>query len=294
MILKRLGIIVCCLYGLGACTNHSSEDSKNHNNDTFNIKMWNGNRSEARQKHEMAVFREVLKNTSAEYGPYKIIEDTSEYRGKEEAFVFSKYNHDVFVTIAGNQKFDKDDKISVNIPISKGILGYRIAIVRQTDADLFAEADSAKIKQLKNGVPISWSDAVIFRENGYRVVENGNFGDILKRLENNEFDYTAFGANEVINIYETKAPEGLFIDNHVIFHYPFPLVFYINPNKEKLAERIKIGLKNIKKNGTLDSLFNAHYGELTERLNLRQRKILKLHNPMVPPEFDSTEDFLVP
>ncbi len=116
-------------------------------------------------------------------------------------------------------------------------MGYRIAIVRQSDADLFAEADSAIIKQLKNGVPINRSDADIFRENGYRVVENGNFGDILKRLENNEFDYTAFGANEVINIYETKAPEGLFIDNHVIFYYLFRLVFYIMALNDILSNR---------------------------------------------------------
>ncbi len=252
------------------------------------VDFWNGNRSEIRQKYERQVLEAVLASTESDFGPWEIKESVVEYPGDEESYVFSKKNHHLFVTIAGNQKFKEGDRIAIHKPLTRNLLGYRIPIIRAADAETFNAIGSAgDIQQLKHGIPLTWSDATIFRHNGYEVVEDGSFDDIFERLATGMFDYSAYGANEVLGVFENRASkqEGLMIDNNVLLFYPFPLVFYVNPALPELAERIDQGLQNMMESGTLDAIFNSYYANIVEELNLDQRKIIILHNPLIPDDF---------
>lgn len=256
--------------------------------DTTVVDFWNGNRSLAREKYELEVLEAVLRSTEADYGSWKIEETLDEYPGDEEGLVFSEKGHDLFVTIAGNQKFEKGDKIIIPELLTKNLLGYRIPIIREEDSALFnAITEKEEIQQLKHGIPLTWSDAVIFRENGYSVIEDGDFNDIFDRLSAGLFDYSAYGANEVLGVFENRASkrEGLTVDNNILLFYQFPLVFYVNPEMPELAERIEMGMKNIIESGELDSIFDSYYGDIVEKLNLDKRVLFILDNPLIPDEF---------
>lgn len=172
--------------------------------------------------------------------------------------------------------------------LTKNLLGYRVPIIRKEDADLFSGISRPEdLQKLDHGIPETWSDATIFRHNGYNVVEEGSFDDIFDRLQNGLFDYSAYGANEVLGVYENRASkrEGLIIDQNILIFYPFPLVFYVNQDLPEMAERIEQGLQTIVSNGKLDAIFNAHYGQITEQLNLDSRRIFVLDNPLIPNEY---------
>jgi hypothetical protein len=252
------------------------------------IEFWNGNRSEARQIYERQVLHALLDATLGQYGPWKMTESLAEYPGAEESLVFTEKGHDLFVTIAGNQKFGEDDRIVVPYPLTRNLLGYRVAIIRETDADRFSAIDTPEeVRQLIHGIPETWSDATIFRHNGYEVAEEGDFEDIFDRLAAGRFDYSAYGANEVLGVFENRASkrEGLIIDENLLFFYPFPLVFYINPERADLGERIEVGLKRIMQSGELEAIYNQHYGNIVGDLRLDERKIIILENPLIPDEF---------
>ena len=269
-------------------SNKQSETNNTITSDTTMVDLWNGNRSEIRQVYEKEVLTAVLKATEDDYGPWEMTESLDEYPGDEEALVFSEYGHDLFVTIAGNQKFSEDDMIVIPKPMTKNLLGYRVPIIREDDSGTFeAIGTREEAQQLTNGIPETWSDAVIFRENGYQVSEEGDFDDIFERLENGRFDYTAFGANEVLSIYENRASkiDGLVIDQNIMFFYPFPLVFYVNPDLPDLADRVEEGMQRIIDSGELDSIFNSYYGDIVEKLNLENRILFVLDNPLIPDEF---------
>lgn len=257
-------------------------------NDTTMVDLWNGNRSQIRQVYEKEVLIAVLKATEDDYGPWEVTETLDEYPGDEEALVFSEKGHDLFVTIAGNQKFGEDDMIVISKPMTKNLLGYRIPIIRESDLDKFQNiSNKEEVQKLNHGIPLTWSDAVIFRENGYQVVEDGDFDDIFERLENELFDYSAYGVNEVVSIFENRASRrsGLTIDQNLLFFYPFPLVFYVNPNLPELAARVEEGMKRIIDSGELDTIFDSYYGDVVEKLNLKDRKLIILDNPLIPDEF---------
>ena len=172
--------------------------------------------------------------------------------------------------------------------LTKNLLGYRVPIIRENDADLFdGISDLEDIQKLDHGIPETWSDATIFRHNGYNVVEEGSFSDIFDRLQKGLFDYSAYGANEVLGVYENRASkrDGLIIDQNILLFYPFPLVFYVNPDQPKLAERIEKGLQKINSSGKLDAIFDEHYGNIIEQLNLNSRRLFVLENPLIPDEF---------
>jgi ABC-type amino acid transport substrate-binding protein len=281
---------VAIAFVLVACSGRKSgkESSESVMQETTVIKFWNGNRSEARKVYERKVLDAIMEATEAEWGPWQIDENQDEYPGDEESKVFTEKGHDLFVTIAGNQKFTKEDKIVIPHLLTKNLLGYRIPIIRQEDAGLFSEIrNAADLQKLKHGIPLTWSDAEIFRRYGYNVVEDGSFDDIFERLQEGLFDYSAYGANEVLGVYENRASkhEGLIIDENILLFYQFPLVFYVKPELPQLADRIEDGFQKIIASGTLDSIFDHHYGNIVEQLNIDKRLMFVLDNPLIPDDF---------
>ena len=288
---SNLTLFMLSLAFLGSpCTSGEQETrvSEIRNQDTTVVDLWNGNRSMARQVYERQVLEAVLQSTESEFGCWKLEENLDEYPGEEEALVFSEKGHDLFVTIAGNQKFGEGDMLVIPELLTKNLLGYRIPIIREEDAALFeAITEKQELQELEHGIPLAWSDAIIFRENGYSVVEEGDFDDIFDRLEAGLFDYSAYGANEVLGIYENRASrrDGLTIDQNILLFYQFPLVFYVNPELPELAERIGAGMQKIIASGELDAIFNEHYSDIVEQLNLDKRVLFVLDNPLIPEEY---------
>lgn len=252
------------------------------------ISLWNGNKTESRQEYEREVLVAALAATSKTHGDWNLSIDNTDYpTAEDEASVFRTKGFDIFGTVAGNPKLASEKKILVPLPLMKGLLGYRILIIRAEDKEKFAAIKSANsLKKLRMGIPATWADAELFRKNGYQVIEKGSFDDVFTRLHKNEFDYVSFGANEVTGVFADRAASvgKLAIDQSLLVYYPFPLVFYVNPNNKALAERVILGLETITANGELDKIFNRYFGKDLAQLKLKERQVIELENPLLPAE----------
>ncbi len=252
------------------------------------VKLWNGNKTQSRQQYEREVLEAALKVTTATHGKYQLQEDLTDYPlSADEASVFRSKGFDIFGTVAGNTKLANEKKTLIPLPLMKGLLGYRILIIRATDKEKFAAITSAQqLQQLRLGIPSTWADAELFRQNGYKVEEKGSFDDLFSRLEKNEFDYVSFGANEVAGVFAQRAAQSgkLVVDSSLLVYYPFPLVFYVSPNNHALATRVTQGLQTITGNGELDSIFNRYFGAELKTLNISGRTKITLKNPILPAE----------
>jgi ABC-type amino acid transport substrate-binding protein len=244
--------------------------------------FWNGNKSPARQRYELEVLREVVEATGETHGDASIVEDRTNYPlAKDESNVFQT-GVDLFVTVKGYAKFLDREKIIVDHPIARGLLGKRLMVVREDRLEEFASiSDEDSLKAKTVGIPETWVDAELFRFNGYQVNEIGSFEDIFQRLANGEFDYVSLGAIEIEDAFYrlAKPVGGLAIDYHLLINYPMPLVFYVHPEQQELANRIREGIKMISQNGQLDALFNRHFGKMIEGLHLAPRRTFHLKNP---------------
>lgn len=257
---------------------------------TASIKLWNGNKTASRQQYEREILELALAATSQRKGDWVLVEDLTDYpKAEDEASVFRTKGFDIFGTVAGNAKLAGEKKILVPQPLMKGLLGHRILIIRAADKEKFAAIKTAKqLQQLTMGIPATWADAELFRQNGYPVVEKGSFDELFTRLQNKEFDYVTFGANEVAGVFKERAAQSgaLLVDQSLLVYYPFPLVFYVNPSKPELAQRVENGLKIIAANGELDALFDRYFGKELAAIQLNARTRITLKNPILPPEME--------
>lgn len=252
-----------------------------------NVNFWNGNKTESRQQYERNILKAALEASTQAHGDYTLSEDKSALSSDEESAVFRDTNTDLFVTVAGNPKLKHEEKIIVTHPLMKGLLGYRLIIVRHHDLEKFAAIrKQGALKKLSVGIPEGWADADLFRHNGFSVVEGGSFDEIFDLLAAKKFDYVSLGANEIEDVFKNRAEDsGMFnIEPTILLYYPFALVFYIDPEKPELAERLRDGLEAIERNGHAQRLFERATGNLIERLELRSRKVFRLENPMLPPQ----------
>lgn len=252
------------------------------------VKLWNGNKTQSRQTYEREVLEAALKATEQKLGAWELKEDLTEYPlAADEASVFREKGFDIFGTVAGNTKLADEKKILIPLPLMKGLLGYRVLIIRAADKAKFAAIKTpAQLQQLRMGIPSTWADAELFRQNGYKVEEKGSFDDLFTRLESNEFDYVTFGANEVTGVFSERAAKSgkLLVDSSLLVFYPFPLVFYVNPDNKALAERVTLGLQTISSNGELDAIFNRYFAADLKAVNLPARTMISLKNPILPAE----------
>ena len=260
------------------------------------MNFWNGNKSPIRQDYELDILHCLLTATEKEFGQFTLHNDVTDYPlAKDEGNVFNT-GTDILVTVAGNTKFAQHKKIVIPQAISKGLLGYRLLIIKQDKRDKFQQINTAKqMQQLTAGIPATWADADLFRANNYTVCEKGVFSEIFQRLKNNDCDYVALGANEIEQAFTDMAePLGdLIIEPSLMLYYPFPLVFYLNPQQVELAARVKVGLQYIINNGQLDAIFQQYNSNIVDRLRLKQRKIFNLNNPILPQTMDNFSSSLL-
>lgn len=248
------------------------------------IHFWNGNKSSARQGYERELLEACLRAGDGAREWCLSIDNTDYPSAADEGTILCN-GADVLVTVAGNVKFAATRKILIPRPLAKGLLGYRLLVVREESLPQFQRVSAiGDLQTLSIGIPETWADAELFRQNQFRVVEKGDFADLFSRLKDGAFDYTALGANEIEGAFLESAQSlgGLCIEPSILLYYPFPLVYYVHPEKPELAMWIERGLRQLTLSGEYDRIFAAHHGNIVERLTLRKRRLFTLHNSILP------------
>ncbi|UPQ90249.1 substrate-binding periplasmic protein [Vibrio sinaloensis] len=252
------------------------------------IHFWNGNKSAARQAYEHQLLALVLRYADIEQ---PIDNDLTDYpKARDEGLVFER-GTDVLVTVAGNRKFADQAFIEVPIPLCKGLLGCRVAIIPRARQAEFANMSQQALKQQRVGVPATWVDAELFRHNQYHVVEKGSLSEMLEWIASGEVDYMTLGANEAAEILAQYPQQtaSLMIEPTKVLTYPFPVVFYVSPSQQALADALTKGLREIMANGEFDALFNAHFGQVLKQVDLASRETIALENPLLPQHYQSPD-----
>jgi ABC-type amino acid transport substrate-binding protein len=249
------------------------------------IRFWNGNKSPSRQRFELSLLKLCLDVTTQNYEPAEVVVDQTDYpKAQDESNVLNN-GADILVTVAGNVKFSQQPKQTIMYPLLKGLLGFRLLVIPEQSSAKFQSINQpAQLRALRIGIPETWADAELFRHNQYTVVEKGHLANLLLQLKQGRFDYVALGVNEIEDICGqfVEQFEDLVIEPSLLLYYPFPLVFYVNPNNPELASRIEKGLEMIFANGQYDTLFAEYFSNLVTRLGLQKRKLFTLSNPMLP------------
>lgn len=172
----------------------------------------------------------------------------------------------------------------VRIPLTRGLLGYRICIIKKGKEDIFRDIQEPQEiidKEITIGLGESWPDTRIVESSGIRVETVEEYSHGFKSLLEEEFDCFSRGVNEVFTELE-KREQKFTDDKYIYLKYDSPIYFFVSVENDELAERIHKGLNRAINNGNFDCIFSHYFADDIARANLSKRTQIELKNYDLP------------
>lgn len=173
----------------------------------------------------------------------------------------------------------------VRVPLTKGLIGTRLLLVRAADAARFAGITEANaLCALRAGQGHDWPDTRVLEANGYRVAGRASYEALFRMLIQGRIDYFPRSIEEIWSEAERYAGAGLVVEPTLVLRYPAAIYFFVAEANAALAQRIETGLRRALADGSFDALFEQHFGALLARAALESRTRFNLKNPLLPPQ----------
>ena len=173
--------------------------------------------------------------------------------------------------------------LAIRIPINKGVLGWRLGLIRKGDQGSFTGVKTlADLKGVRLAQGQDWPDTEILEANGINVITAPSYEGLFKMLEVKRFDYFP---RSIMEIWDEQAnvADTLQVEPHLALHYLYDAYFMVNRNNTKLAQEIRNGLEKAIADGSFDKLFQEYYGERLRKARLETRTVIELNNPLLTP-----------
>ena len=226
----------------------------------------------------------ALDTTIGDYGEYTLI--SSMPMEQARAIKELEMNRNLHVAVCASEPERESRLRSILVPLDKGLLGYRICLIRQGEQAKFTEINSLedwKKSGLIMGQGQSWPDTPILEANKLKVEKSASYLPLFDMLIKKRFDCFPRSVTEVLNESQKYGHKGLEIERNLLFVYPLPNLFFINKSNHALARRLEKGLRTIIENGEFDVFFQNRFGESLKKLNLQERTVIRLNNPFLTP-----------
>ena len=180
------------------------------------------------------------------------------------------------------------DLLPIRIPIFKGLIGWRLLLIRQDMAERFTY-----IQQFEHLVKLSplqgrdWPDTKILQSNGFDVITERNQTSLMKMLGRAQGDFFPRSIIEVWEELERSKVANeiqIQIQPSLGIRYPAAIYFFVNKKSVPLANLIETGLEKAIENGTYEALFVESYKTYIEKAQIENRTFYPLENAFLPEE----------
>ena len=173
--------------------------------------------------------------------------------------------------------------LPVRIPIDRGLIGWRVALIQARQPQLLRDVRSiAALARLSAGQMRDWPDCAILQANGLRLDTSSTYEGLFQQLAAGRIDYFPRSVIEAQSELASHAQLPLALDAHLVIRYPAALYFFVGKHRPELARHIEIGLESMLADGSFAQLFQQHFGRLADSLQLPRRHVLELVNPDLP------------
>lgn len=238
-----------------------------------------------RQHFVHEIIAASLQATVATDGPYKML-PALEMNYDRAEIMQAKYPN-LVARISGTKLREKKWLI-IPIPINRGVVGYRIFLIKRSRqkefANIFSLSDLISMG-LRAGQNHRWSDVEILRENGIQVVTGTNYEGLFEMLMLNRFDFFPRGINEAfVELADRQDKfQDMKVEDTIALYYPLPRVLATSKGNYKLADRIERGLRTIFDNGVHRRIWIKHNKKWVAMAQLHKRNIMTLSNSYALP-----------
>lgn len=224
----------------------------------------------------------ILRDIIARGKKYELV-----FVADEEAITESKLHNDVFSgaidllwTLSKPEYEERFETLF--IPLYRGMLGMRIAIVRQDKKSIFADVHSLDdLHKFKAGQGRGWGDVAILEYNTLNVVQTMKYENLFPMLEGGRFDYFPRGVPEPWSEIIREEQYNLTVEPHILFKYTAPFYFFATPGNKELIGHLRENLEAMIADGSFQKAFFAHpdIKDALSMADLKNRRVIELENP---------------
>ncbi len=231
-------------------------------------------------------FIELLKQALARSGkPYKA---TMSVRGATHARQMQMVV-DGLIDVLWDAPSPEVDKrlMPIEIPIDKGLIGWRIFFINAEDQALFARITTEEeLRKIPLGQVKYWHDTTILRANHFNIVETPTYNGTFKMLMSKRFLYFPRSIAEIWEEQDNQKAllNNVVIEKHLVLQYPIAYFYHVNQNNKALAKDIQRGLESMMRDGSFDKLFQKYNSEHIVKANLKSRRVIRIKNPYMSDE----------
>ena len=253
--------------------------------------------TDLRYDYDNKLLQLALEKTVETDGPYLLVPSPIMNYARAQAYLKSNSLPNLILKLSYDPDFENRDMGFVPFPVDLGIVGYRICFAHPEISKALSQVDSLEnLRRFNHGQGNGWADVDILRHNGFKVIEIPLYENLFNMVARRRFDLFCRGANELLD--EMKMHQhiqNLSYDKSMILFYPFPRFFYTNTANSSALERIQRGLEKSYEDGSLQSLWRQHYKASIDFVELDQRRLFVLENPLVEHlDFDYQKYFYNP
>lgn len=234
--------------------------------------------SDSRSDHDIQLLQLVLAQSGKNY----VLKPSRLRVNQARALAMLEQNQDMDVVWSMTSSERERRLLPVRIPIDKGLLGWRLLLIRNADMAKFSRMDANQIRTLVAGLGRDWPDVAVLRANGFRVFDNSDYESLFNLLAVGRFDYFPRAVTEIWPEVENHEALDLQVENRWLLHYPTAKYFFVHPKNTALAQDIRTGLERAIRDGSFERLFQQHYATAIRQSKLEQRQVIELGNPMLP------------
>lgn len=169
-------------------------------------------------------------------------------------------------------------------PLFRGLLGMRLAIVKQQNVNIFNNVNNLRdLQQFTAGQGKTWPDTKILEHNGLTVAKTLKYPNLFFMLEGGRFDYFPRGINEPWDEIKQHKELNLVVEPNLLVKYRAPLYFFINKNNTALKTQMTQALESMIADGTFEQMFfaDSQVKAALQQANVSQRVVVELKNPLL-------------
>lgn len=225
----------------------------------------------------------ALAHTAKADGPCRL-EPYPEYATQNRGMLLLQSGA-IDVIALGTNAERESKMLPIKIDILRGIVGYRLLVIRSADQPRIATMDEQAIRRhLTFGLNSQWADLPILRDNGFTVVTSSSYENLFGMLAGGRFDAFTRGLNEArreLGQRQEKFPQ-LAVEPTKALYFPYPVYFWVNRDNPALARRIERGLELALADGSFRQLFESYHAAEIGMLAREKRHVIHLSNPILP------------
>ena len=231
------------------------------------------------------ILQTALEKTVPEFGPFALT--PSRAKMNEQRYLAELKDGQMINIAWSSTSVEKESEfLPLRIPLRKGILGYRIALIaKEGQSKIDAAHGIEDLKKLTVGQGRGWGDVKLYKSNGISVTET-EYVNLFKMTNEGRIDMFPRGISEVFSEFGIYAKDNpnLAIEKNLLIYYPWPYYFFFNKNDIVLHHRIDVGIRKMMKDGSFDAIFKKFNGKAIEQANFKGRRVIRITNFLLPKE----------